>query len=203
MVTRKNERAPAGRSDALERSARFRHSPGSLACACSANGETSMAGPRVGLFVTCLVDLIRPSVGFAAVKLLEDAGCIVDVPAPDLLRPAGLQFGRSRRHPRNRGTGDRGVRAVRLRRGAVRFLRRDAEGALSGAFRRRSQLAAARGCVRRQMLRADLVSGRRDGRHGESARSSTAPSPITTPAPACASSASRRSRARCSPPSRA
>lgn len=36
--------------------------------------------PRVGLFATCLVDLIRPSVGFAAVKLLEDAGCIVDVP---------------------------------------------------------------------------------------------------------------------------
>lgn len=39
------------------------------------------AGPRVGLFVTCLVDLIRPSVGFAAVKLLEDAGCVVEVPA--------------------------------------------------------------------------------------------------------------------------
>lgn len=36
--------------------------------------------PRVGLFVTCLVDLYRPTVGFAAVKLLEDAGCIVDVP---------------------------------------------------------------------------------------------------------------------------
>ena len=35
---------------------------------------------RVGLFVTCLVDLIRPSVGFAAVKLLEDAGCNVEVP---------------------------------------------------------------------------------------------------------------------------
>src|SRR5262245_54109650 len=35
---------------------------------------------RVGLFVTCLVDLIRPSVGFAAVKLLEDAGCAVEVP---------------------------------------------------------------------------------------------------------------------------
>ena len=35
---------------------------------------------RVGLFVTCLVDLIRPSVGFAAVKLLEDAGCTVEVP---------------------------------------------------------------------------------------------------------------------------
>jgi L-lactate dehydrogenase complex protein LldE len=36
--------------------------------------------PRVGLFVTCLVDLMRPSVGFAAVKLMEDAGCRVEVP---------------------------------------------------------------------------------------------------------------------------
>jgi L-lactate dehydrogenase complex protein LldE len=35
---------------------------------------------RIGLFVTCLVDLMRPSVGFAAVKLLEDAGCTVDAP---------------------------------------------------------------------------------------------------------------------------
>ncbi len=37
--------------------------------------------PRVGLFVTCLVDLFRPNIGFAAVKLLEDAGCRVEVPA--------------------------------------------------------------------------------------------------------------------------
>lgn len=36
--------------------------------------------PTVGLFVTCLVDLMRPSVGFAAVKLLEAAGCEVIVP---------------------------------------------------------------------------------------------------------------------------
>ena len=36
--------------------------------------------PRVGLFVTCLVDMMRPSVGFAAVKLLEAAGCTVEVP---------------------------------------------------------------------------------------------------------------------------
>lgn len=35
---------------------------------------------RVALFVTCLVDLFRPSVGFAAIKLLEDAGCAVEVP---------------------------------------------------------------------------------------------------------------------------
>jgi L-lactate dehydrogenase complex protein LldE len=41
--------------------------------------ETSTR-PRVALFVTCLVDLVRPSVGFAAVKLLEAAGCDVEVP---------------------------------------------------------------------------------------------------------------------------
>src|SRR5258706_753723 len=36
---------------------------------------------RVGLFVPCLVDLMRPSIGMAALKLLEDAGCEVTVPA--------------------------------------------------------------------------------------------------------------------------
>jgi L-lactate dehydrogenase complex protein LldE len=38
------------------------------------------ATARVALLVTCLVDLFRPSVGFAAVKLLEEAGCTVEVP---------------------------------------------------------------------------------------------------------------------------
>ena len=42
--------------------------------------DSAARGPRIGLFVTCLVDLFRPSVGFAAVKLLEDAGCRVEVP---------------------------------------------------------------------------------------------------------------------------
>lgn len=37
--------------------------------------------PQVGLFVTCLVDVIRPEVGFATVQLLEAAGCRVEVPA--------------------------------------------------------------------------------------------------------------------------
>src|SRR5580698_5691462 len=36
--------------------------------------------PRVGLFVTCLVDFHRPSIGFAAIRLLEGAGCRVEVP---------------------------------------------------------------------------------------------------------------------------
>ena len=38
------------------------------------------ASPRVALFVTCLVDLHRPTVGFAAIRLLEQAGCQVELP---------------------------------------------------------------------------------------------------------------------------
>jgi len=38
------------------------------------------ATPRVALFVTCLVDLIRPRIGFAALAALEAAGCEVVVP---------------------------------------------------------------------------------------------------------------------------
>ena len=39
-----------------------------------------MSKPRVGLFVTCLVDAMRPQIGFASIKLLEEAGCDVSVP---------------------------------------------------------------------------------------------------------------------------
>jgi L-lactate dehydrogenase complex protein LldE len=46
----------------------------------SDTGSARSRTPRVGLFVTCLVDLMRPSVGFAAVKLLEHTGCQVEVP---------------------------------------------------------------------------------------------------------------------------
>lgn len=42
--------------------------------------RTPAPARRVGLFVTCLVDLYRPSTGFAAVRLLEAAGCEVAVP---------------------------------------------------------------------------------------------------------------------------
>src|SRR5919199_785359 len=38
------------------------------------------AKPRVALLVTCLVDLYRPNVGFSAIRLLEQAGCTVEVP---------------------------------------------------------------------------------------------------------------------------
>ncbi|MDI9409460.1 MAG: (Fe-S)-binding protein [Candidatus Pacebacteria bacterium] len=39
------------------------------------------SSPRIAFFVTCLVDLFRPSIGFAALKLLTEAGCEVVVPS--------------------------------------------------------------------------------------------------------------------------
>ncbi|MCR9103737.1 MAG: (Fe-S)-binding protein [Gammaproteobacteria bacterium] len=36
--------------------------------------------PTVALFITCLVDLFRPSVGFASLSLLQRAGCEVVIP---------------------------------------------------------------------------------------------------------------------------
>ncbi len=51
------------------------------------NGQTHQLGVdtqperiTVGFFVTCIVDLLRPSVGFAAIHLLQEAGCEVTVP---------------------------------------------------------------------------------------------------------------------------
>jgi L-lactate dehydrogenase complex protein LldE len=35
---------------------------------------------KIGFFITCLVDLMRPEIGMSAVKLLESAGCTVEVP---------------------------------------------------------------------------------------------------------------------------
>ena len=64
---------------------RFRGSlPRVVKSACKAGGigkyDMVEGRTRVALFVTCLVDLFRPSVGFAAVKLLEQSGCTVEVP---------------------------------------------------------------------------------------------------------------------------
>jgi L-lactate dehydrogenase complex protein LldE len=43
--------------------------------------QPSGTAQRVALFITCLADLYRPAVGFAAVRLLKDAGYAVEVPA--------------------------------------------------------------------------------------------------------------------------
>ena len=44
------------------------------------NDHSPAQPPRIALLVTCLVDLIRPRVGFASANLLERAGCEVHVP---------------------------------------------------------------------------------------------------------------------------
>ncbi len=44
------------------------------------SGVNDNDSPRVALFVTCLADMFRPQVGFAAAKLLKQAGCKVEVP---------------------------------------------------------------------------------------------------------------------------
>jgi L-lactate dehydrogenase complex protein LldE len=44
-------------------------------------GAQQQGRVEVALFVTCLIDSFRPSAAFAAVKLLEEAGCSVQVPA--------------------------------------------------------------------------------------------------------------------------
>ena len=42
--------------------------------------QSDTSPPHVALFITCLADLYRPSVGFASIDLLEQAGCTVSVP---------------------------------------------------------------------------------------------------------------------------
>lgn len=42
--------------------------------------EVSHGKPRVGFFVTCIVNAMRPNIGFASLKVLEQAGCVVEVP---------------------------------------------------------------------------------------------------------------------------
>ncbi len=42
--------------------------------------KSAKSRPKVGLFVTCLVDAMRPAVGFASVRVLESAGVEVSIP---------------------------------------------------------------------------------------------------------------------------
>jgi len=48
---------------------------------------------RLALFVTCLVDLFKPEVGFATIRLLEQAGYSVDVPAQGCCGQANFNSG--------------------------------------------------------------------------------------------------------------
>ncbi len=95
---------------------------------------------RVGLFVTCLVDLMRPSIGFAAHPAARSGRRRgLRAAHADLLRPAGVQLGRPRGRQGARGEGRRRVRGLRLPGRAVRFVQRHDPHALRRSVRRRSR----------------------------------------------------------------
>ncbi len=50
-------------------------------------------GGRVGLFVTCLVDLLRPQIGFAAARLIRSCHCEVLVPTQSCCGQPGYNAG--------------------------------------------------------------------------------------------------------------
>ena len=65
-------------------------------CSAQSNGVPIVSAihrGRVALFVTCLVDLFRPTVGFAAVRLIERAGYAVDVPTQTCCGQPGYNSG--------------------------------------------------------------------------------------------------------------
>ncbi len=81
---------------------------------CERVHDLSGTKPRVALFVTCLVDLHRPSVGFAAIKLLEQAGCRVEVPRAQTCCGQPAYNSGDRRDRAGSGAGDRRRRSAAM-----------------------------------------------------------------------------------------
>ena len=120
--------------------------------------------PRVALFVTCLVDLHRPTIGFAAIRLLEQAGCQVEVPRAQTCCGQPAYNSGDRATTRDLAEGHpRCVRRLRLRGGAVRFVRRHAEASPAAPVRRRPQPARARRRSCRTNFRAGQLPRRCHG----------------------------------------
>ena len=158
--------------------------PPDRASGCSSPASSTCSGRRVG---------------FAAVKLLEEAGCTVEVPeAQTCCGQPAYNSGDRADTQGHRPAHDRGVRRLRLRRRAVRLLRRHDQGALSRAVRRRAGHGRSAPSIWRRAPTSWSRSFTTCAACATSPRATTASSPITTPAPACASSASSSSRARCS-----
>ena len=158
------------------------------------------ATARVALLVTCLVDLFRPSVGFAAVKLLEEAGCTVEVPRAQTCcgQPAY-------------NSGDRADAKAIARQVIDAFAGYDYVVAPSGSCAGMVKVhypelfadepddaRARRGTRRRAPMSSSRSSSMCAACDAVAARWRQRSRPITMPARACASSASRRSRASCS-----
>ena len=162
---------------------------------------TPAARPRVGLFVTCLVDLFRPSSASRPSSCCpaRDARCAYPRRRPAAGSPPTTRATGRTRAPRC--CHHRRLRGLRLRRRAVGLLR-------AACSRRHYPALVADDAAAEAKARAfadrvsELVSFLVDvrQRHGRRRARSKAASPTTTAARACASSASRASRAGCSPP---
>ena len=153
---------------------------------------------RVGLFVTCLVDLMRPSIGFAALELLEQAGCEVIVP---VTQTCCGQPGYN--------AGDRASGLALARKVLAEFEEFDYVVAPSGScsgqmklhvvedlFKGESEEADFRALAAKWYELSDFLVNVL--KIDKLAASSTAPSPFTIAAPACVNSASSHNRVRCS-----
>ena len=166
----------------------------------AAGGLLSMGQrQQVGLFVTCLVDLYRPTVGFAAIALIERSGSYTVV-VPEAQTCCGQP---------GYNSGDKQSALAIARQVVAAFEGFDYVVAPSGscggmikthypellagdpAFAARARDAG------RQDLRADAVPARRGEAGTASRRRSRSRSPITIPARPCASCRSSASRANC------
>ncbi len=152
------------------------------------SSSTSVPSPRVGLFVTCLIDLYRPNVGFAAVKLLEDAGCTVEVPRAQTCcgQPAmnNGDYATARDIAKQVVVAFEGYDYVV---GAVRLLYGHHQGSLPRSLQGGSGMAGANERTLGAQLRVAELSDRRYGGRGGCRPVTRALSLTTTPAPVCAS----------------
>ena len=120
--------------------------------------------------------LVRPQVGFAAVKLLEEAGCEVEVPpAQTCCGQPAWNSGADRDAAGDRPAGDRGVREVSIIWSPRRAPARHDRAALSRDVSRTTRLSnrapahspkrPMSSCVSRESTRRD-ISGGKLVRHG-------------------------------------
>ena len=164
----------------------------------AATPDGSRAGLRVGLFVTCLVDLIRPSVGVRRRQAARGCRLHGRGSARRAVAASRPSIPATAHNARHRRAGDRGVRGRSITWSRRRVPAPACSRCTIRSCSRRSQLAAACRRFRRQELRARVASWSTYAACAESRRATTRPPPITIPARGCANSACASSPAACS-----
>ena len=158
----------------------------------------SESPPVVALLVTCLVDLFRPSVAEAAVLLLQRAGFRVEVPVQACCGQPNFNGGDeegARLMARRMMAAMRDFPQVVAPSGSCAAMVREYPGLFPEGSADR---AAAESLAQRTWELTDFLARLAGDRRGKRRRMARHALPITTPARACASSASASSRAPCS-----